>query len=458
MLSATHNLKRLLLLVVIAISLCVTACKREPEPVGQSINSPYDSDPNRAYQIRSVTFLGIPFENVKINQQTRTITVSIPAGFSGSDLKPVVTLTENTTLLAGLGGDQPFRAELFCYCNAGGTASIGPNGSTLPQNPIQYSIVARSTAPLTLKSIATPLEVPLNEVTTITVPVNNPYGNLPIVRAYVQRTDGSPPVLLVGNETNENGCALFPCSTEEPGALSFSFSPISRQAVSPGTYTLTLEQAGGQRLTLSQPIRFVKGQPRLDASPAFGYQISLSGNSFQIRGNNLFSDEVTGKLTAQNGQTWTLNPVTSSPNGTTLSMGVPAGLAPGYYAVQLLRNGTDLSGCLRFSVRRSADYPAILSMSGRITCLAQEPVTLQRSVRQAFIISYSAGSEIRLKLTGTTDPARSYAVPVMIPIEASPQFILPDTVLPGSYRATVLTTIQGQVLESEPFEQPIIVQ
>jgi hypothetical protein len=435
----------------------ITGCKPDNEsfyPANQSINEPLASDPNRDYRILSVTFAGIPFENIRIDQQKRIITVDIPANFQGGDLKPQFVLTKNTTLLFGFG--VPFWSESLCFCHGNRTVSIGPWGTSTNSGGINYTFSFLTTAPLTLKPLIIPLEIPLAETTVVSLSVNNPYANDPVVRAYAQRTDGSTSILLRGQEGYDSGCNWFACDYLKPGTLSFNFSLYYVPTLVPGIYNLFLEQKSGRRITLSQSVHFVRGTSKPDVIAYFGYGIVLGQTSFLMRGDNLFADELTGRLTAQNGQTWSLKPTSSAPNGTTLAMGVPAELKPGYYSFQLLRNNFETGNCLRFSVRQSLSHPQIYSMNGQTTCLAQSPVTLSRSAQQSFIGSFNNNST--LKLVSLADPNRIYSIPIVSPIEGFPRFALPETVLSGSYKATIVAEVNGKSLESEPFEQPVIVQ
>ncbi len=428
-----------------------------PDPITQSINEPFATDPNRNYRILSVTLPGIPFENIKIDQQKRTIRIKVPTDFAGGELKPVVTLTENTTLLSGLGQRNPFRMESFCYCNQGELVTIGPIGSTPFETPIQYGIVAEASAPLELKPSQTPLVIRLGEFLPVSLPVQNPYGNLPIVKAYVQRPEGGTLVLVHGVDNNSNSCVWFPCDYKQPSALLFTINLRSNSTLGPGTYKLILEQQGGRLLTLSQPLQLVRGEPRLNDNPFFGYTIVQGQSDLLIQGYNLYTDEITGIITDQNGKTWPVRPIAAAPNSTTLSLSIPLDLSVGYYKLQLFKNGIALPACQRLSVRQSDRHPVIYSLLYSINCLATQPVSLRRGVRQSVVISYF-NSRSTLKFTNTAKPDEFYQVSIVQPIESFPQITLPQTIPVGTYRVTLLSEDRGQSYESEPFEQSIIVQ
>lgn len=428
------------------------------KPFSQSINDPFKFDPNRNYRILSVKLPGIPFENIKIDQQKRLIRILVPADFEGGELKPVVTLTENTTLLDGLGQRNPFRMESFCYCSQRELVTIGPSDKQGYYNPVQYGVVAEASAPLELKPTQTPLVVPLGAYMSFSIPVRNPYGNSPVTGAYVQRVNGGTPIIVQGAEynTNANSCAFFRCDNKQPGHLAFTANLSNKPALEPGNYQLILEQQNGHRL--SQPIQLIRGETSLDDNRFFGHTIMQGQSDMVLQGANLYVDEITGTITAPDGKSWSVRPITGAPNGTKLTLSMPIDLPLGHYQLQLFKNGTAFTDCRRLSVRQSDRHPVIYSLVYAINCLRTQPVPMQRGVKQSVVLSYYSVSASTMKLTSTTKPDESYRVSIVQPIESFPQITLPQTISAGTYRVTLLTEDRGQLYESEPFEQPVIVQ
>lgn len=444
------------LFLVTTLTAFVTACQRGLEPAdsaSQSINEPFDFDPNREYRITAVAISGLPTKNIQIDQQKREILLDLPADFVSDNLQSTVTLTPNTTLVSGLGSDRPFGLESFCYCNASASATITPTNSTA-NRAVRYTIRVKPNVPLALQSPTEPISVTLAQYTSISVPVKNPYGNSPIVRAYLQPLNGGDPLLIQGNQTSDSGCVWFTCDRKQPGQLVFNIAPITGNTGAPGEYNLILEQQNGTRLT--QRIRIVRGGMNVDVNRFFGYVVSKGADSFTVNGSSLFPDEVTGVLTAPDGRTWNLKPVSSAPNGSVLTMGIPANLEPGYYGLQLKQNNVAYSNCFRFSVLQSNSHPALMSVNVDTSCLKTSPVTITRSVN--YSLSYLGSNPAQLKLISVADPAQTYLVPLTYPIEAFPRFNLPEAITPGTYRAVIQNNATGRSLESEPFEQPVIVQ
>lgn len=455
----THNIKRHSLALYALFSLIITliGCKSGLDtfyPVNQSINEPLASDPNKDYRIVSVTFAGVPFESVRIDHQKRLVTVDLPANLPSGDLKPIFELTKGTALLSGLG--MPFLTENLCACNYNRTVSIGPWGASTNSGNVNYTFSFLTTAPLTINPLTAPLDIQLTQQMSITLSATNIFANDPLVRAYAQRNDGSAPVLLLGQEGNTNGCYLFSCSNQQPGYLFVNFYLSYANTLLPGTYSVYFEQKSGRRLPLSQPVRFFRGPPKLSVFGYYGYSVTRGTQGFNVSGENLFADELTGKLTDLNGQTWSLKPTYTSPYGGYITMDVPTDLKPGYYALQLFSSNAQIGNCLRFSVQLTGNHPQIYSMNGQAICLAQAPVTLRRSVPQTIIVSQYTLPKLRL--VSLEDPTRIYSVPVVIPKQGFPQITLPETVVVGSYKASIVTEVYNQTLESEPFEQPVIVQ
>ncbi len=433
------------------IGVSLFTCKPEVEtiyPINQSINEPLPSDPNWKYRILEVTFAGIPSKNVKIDQQKRFITVDIPANYPGGEMKPKFVLTKNTTTLWGDG--DSFWSENLCGCNNSWTVRIGPWEAYTNSKYTTYTISFITTAPLTFKSLTNPLEIPLTRVIYISLPVNNPYANDPILRAFAQAI-GKEPILLSRPGWNYEGCSSFWCDRKMPSTVSFDFSPYSVPALVPGVYNLFLELKSGRRITLSQPVQFIRGAIQVNNS--FGYSISAGETSFVMTGENLFSTELTGKITAPNGQVWQVNPISSAPDGLWLAISIPV-LKPGYYSLQLFRNNIAVGSCTRISVRYTSNHPTIKSINDVASCFAQDSVRLSRNVQHPIQYSYS-GTKTSLKLVSLTEPDHFYTIPFL---NSYSQFTIPESIPPGPYKTSIIAQFGSQLLESEPYEQPVIVQ
>ena len=213
-------MKQLLLTSLICGTL-LSGCKDSPAPV--------DDMP----AIRSISFVGLPDQNVTFDARNSVITVRMPPVLEGG-LKPVMKLTEGTKAI-GLLPDGTIDISAFCFCikpsetpllrigNQTKTATyvlnIVPTGPLAPQDVYEETTFSRKTG-----------------VLKMSLPVKNLYNNERIDVISFKSEDGKHSARIYAD-----GACLAGCRPEEPNRIAITlYSPIDRE-LKPGKYEIEMK-------------------------------------------------------------------------------------------------------------------------------------------------------------------------------------------------------------------------
>jgi hypothetical protein len=212
-------MKRFLLTSLICSTL-LFGCKESSSPV--------DDMP----AIRSISFEGLPDQNVTFDARNSEITVRMPAVLEGG-LKPVMKLTEGAEVV-GLLPDGSIDISTFCGC-------IKPTESLILRIANQAK-----TATYTLKIVSTGPLAPQNvyEETTfsrktgvlkLTLPVKNLYNNYRIdVISFIDE-DGKNSTRI-----SADGACVTGCLPDKPNRIAITlYAPIDRE-LKPGKYRVEI--------------------------------------------------------------------------------------------------------------------------------------------------------------------------------------------------------------------------
>ena len=219
-------------LLLLSLGLCIQSCRKPQEVV--------DDKP----AIKSISFVGIPQQNVRLDIPNSTITVQLPSVLPKEGLKPVFELANGASLVRGLLPDSTISVSAYCACNFP-SASYGPYREELA---IVVGNAARTTyyrlriIPPTgpLKAINTDTQFVFSRKTKLlrmSLPVENLYTN-----PQIRQVDFTNIATGLKSIVNADAVCLSGCSDESPNQLLISLtSPIER-TLTPGTYTVS---AGG---------------------------------------------------------------------------------------------------------------------------------------------------------------------------------------------------------------------
>jgi len=425
------------------------ACRKNGEP---EIAGPH---------LRAISFDGIPAENVSIDQAKNEITVLVPPTLTAIDLKPRLTLSDDAKVLSGLTEGESFPASRLCACreNAARRIGIGLKNDASGRVVREYAIVPKTNGALAPNASQTgSLEYVIgSEVTSVSIPFQNLYGGSGSFRVTLTRKGSSDPIEL----QSTCGSGDVQCSGRMPNRIDVNL--YGNLAVVPGEYTVQVQDGAGRVLTVPQTLTVKQGTPSSNVNHLFGYQ-TVAGTPFQIGGINLFEgsfDVVFRKATGEE-----LRPALSnfSPLGNQVTVTPGPEVTPGYYTLQLRRNGQPET-CRRLSVLKNKfqPYVGIIYFAGNTVdmgqgCLRDEPLTPARGQRAT--IFYSGSDRLAtLKLTPVTSPGP----PVLIPVtpydgnEQPPFFTIPPSVPAGRYHLMlqVKDLVTGEWLDSEPLERVV---
>lgn len=179
--------------------------------------------------IRSISFVGVPHQNVTFDAANSLITVRMPAVLEGG-LKPVMELTEGTEAI-GLLPDGTVDISAFCraikpsdpvYLRVGNRAKtatyrmdILTSGELAPQDSYEETTFSRK-----------------SEILKLSLPVRNQY-NLPhLDRIVFEREDGTDSAIIYADGAPLAGCA------SEPNRLSIQLYAPIQHVLKPGKYKI----------------------------------------------------------------------------------------------------------------------------------------------------------------------------------------------------------------------------
>lgn len=185
--------------------------------------------------IRSISFMGIPSQNVQFDAPNARITVQLPAVLKGG-LQPVFELTDQTRVIDGVLADNTIDLSTFCICDQSSKPKkvilrVGNQKTTAV-----YELVVVATGPLRAQN--TNEQFSFSRQTKrleLSLPVENLYNN-PYVNTLVF-TDLATgfPIQISADAVCLNGCI-----GTAPNRMTFSLgSPIERY-LKPGTYSISL--------------------------------------------------------------------------------------------------------------------------------------------------------------------------------------------------------------------------
>jgi hypothetical protein len=215
----------------------------------------------------------------------------------------------------------------------------------------------------------------------------------------------------------------------------------------------------GSLSKIPQTLRVVQG--RTNFSAASFSLITLAGKNLTVSGDNLFEGAAPFKLIYPNGTKISLN-ATYTLTGRTSVLSIPASLTPGYYAIELVKEGGQPSMSHRLSVLRYEGQPTIGGMDYKpYGYLTVEPLVLPRirhnPITFSGIVNYKNGV---VAFKDESDEKKVFRFPFPV-IPSSIYYIIPEDVPAGRYKAFIqeLDPVTKEVLrESEPFERTIVLQ
>jgi hypothetical protein len=208
-------------LTVLIASYLLFGCKDSPDPV------------NDMPAIQSISFEGLPDENVTFDRANSVITVRMPAVLEGG-LRPVLKLTEGAQP-KGLLPDGTIDISAFCSCNKSNENTyLRISNQT---KTATYRLNVTTTGPLSPQDVYEETTFSLKTgVLKMTLPVQNLYNNYYIDQISFKREDGMSSAWV-----SADGACLTGCRAEAPNRIAITlYSPIDRE-LKPGKYEIEIK-------------------------------------------------------------------------------------------------------------------------------------------------------------------------------------------------------------------------
>lgn len=208
----------------------------------QSCNKPEDIPDDRA-TITSISFEGVPAQNVSIDRATSTISIKIPTDLR-EGLKPDVELNEGASVVGGLTADGLVNLGPYCSCGIKDVQSSITVDKEASNSSLRYrrSYLIKIVNQGPLRALESDIPITFSRKTNrleMHLPAENLYTN-----PYITQVKFTNVVTGAGTILNADGNCLNSCSNSALNQLIFSFSAptMSVQYLTPGTYTVS---AGG---------------------------------------------------------------------------------------------------------------------------------------------------------------------------------------------------------------------
>ncbi|GHB52379.1 hypothetical protein [Persicitalea jodogahamensis] len=204
-----------------------------------SCNSP-DEVPDDRAAIKSISFEGVPAQNVTIDRALSTINIRIPTELRGG-LRPVLELNEGASVVGGLTADGLVNLGPYCSCYINGAQSQIVVDKESSNSSLKYrrSYAVKIVNQGPLKALDSTIPLTFSRKTNRLVmhlPVENLYTNPRISQLKFTNVETG-----VGPLLDADGNCLNSCSNSAINQLIFNFSAptMSVQYLMPGTYTVS---------------------------------------------------------------------------------------------------------------------------------------------------------------------------------------------------------------------------
>ena len=425
----------------------LTSCK--PEPVPAEPDPLTDGKP----RLISISFPGIPKEDIVIDQKNFLVTVKVPSSLS-ENMVPEFSLTDNAALHKSLRSllESNSRGVGLFMADSFPLRLVYKNQPDLPDAVATYFMTQIPSGPLRIKNQPTPIE---HVLMTIESPdtwfsFENLYGNkLPKSYQLVNKQTGETFTQVGwmlkgdGNRVNQLGIELDRI-----------------RGLVPGSYELTFFSESGEHLTFQQPINVKMGPALLEYTPIyFGFD-AIAGKSLELKGYNLFEKHVTLELLDQSGKNVKLPNVTFVKDGRSFKVQIPGQLEAGQYILKVFQNDTTTDPCYRLNIFKDENKEPYIGTIGDepMPCSLTTPVHVTKEKKTFLTYSLNFTEKARLKLTSVATGMHYYGVINRYTGGADPpSLVIPNEVPNDLYIARLeILDADGKVkFESAPYARPL---
>lgn len=426
----------------------LTSCK--PEPVPAEPDPLTDGKP----RMTSISFPGIPKEDIVIDQKNFLVTVKVPSTLS-EDMMPEVSLTENAALFGGMeflletynGGIGLLTGDSVMF------RLVDKNNPKFGEAATTYFFKAIPSGPLRIISNQP------NAIEHVLMTIESPDTWFSFENLYGNKLPKS--YQLVNKQTGETFTQvgwMLKGSGNRVNQLAIEFDGV--QGLIPGSYELTFLSESGEHLTFQQPINVKMGPALLEYTPIyFGFD-AIAGKSLELKGYNLFEKHVTLELLDQSGKNVKLPNVAFVKDGRSFKVQIPRELGTGQYILKVFQDDIVTDPCYRLNIFKDENKEPYIGTIGDepMPCSLTTPVHVTKEKKTFLTYSLNFTEKARLKLTSVATGMHYYGVINRYTGGADPpSLVIPNEVPNDLYIAKLeILDADGKVkFESAPYARPL---
>lgn len=222
------TMKTKIALSLLCLGLCLLACKK-PEEV-----------PDDRAAIQSISFEGVPAQNVTIDRALSTINIRIPTELRGG-LRPILELNEGASVVGGLTADGVVNLTPYCYCAINGAQSQIVVDKESSNSSLKYrrSYTVKIVNQGPLRALDSDIPLTFSRKTgklVMRLPVENLYTN-----PYISQVKFTNVATALTEIAGFDAVCLNTCDSRFANQLVFRLTYPIEDILTPGTYTVTIK-------------------------------------------------------------------------------------------------------------------------------------------------------------------------------------------------------------------------
>ncbi len=402
-------------------------------------------------QITQVKMPGVPDENITVNQADTSITIVIPETYQPRTFRFSYTL--NAPNCSVWRDDIELRVSNSQSYHASLVFDSGKQAYSSKEYKINY----KPAGPLVIGQGQEPIPLIIGELSPVLIRVSNYHALADYSRS---------PKISLKRVSDGKVQSVRLDEYQQPGTA-FSQSSIMQLVSSldiddEGTYVLQAQTLDSTIVTCSQPVvaRYTDNVI-VNYVTQFEFYAPVPGGTQRFYGYNLRAAAKAGiDLIDYAGQRITLPILEYRDKGREMLARIPESLKGGYYLYQPTKDGIPQQKGSHFVVA-DGNRPLFAYPLGTYNGYPAGPGEIKQG-KTLYIRFSPPNRKTKLKLVSKVDPSVVYLVDIVIPNEQpysgfySPTAVVPTTVPPGDYTASLQQTLDdGSVVEGPAHLQTI---
>lgn len=354
---------------IICVTFLAFVLSCTPEPVPEEPNPLNDGKP----RLVSLSFPGIPKEEIIIDQKNYIVKVKVPSTIS-KDMMPTISLTDNAALHGGMEFifDTYHQGVGLLMGDSVMLRLVYKNDPEFSVPVATYFFIPIPNGPLQIAGQTNPVEHTLynDDFGFSWLSCENLYGNKLPKSFQLVNKETKEKINQVGRMVKGRG--------NQVNQLGLELDAI--QDLIPGSYDLTLFGSSGESLTFQQSIN-VKMGPALLEYPAIYFGINgVAGKILELNGINLFEKHIAIEVLDSLGKSSKLTDLEFARNGHSLTVKLPYLLPPGQYILKVFQDGKAIAPCYRLNIFKDEKPVSYIGTIGddEMPCSLSTPVNVTK--------------------------------------------------------------------------------